>query len=97
MSPEDVIAQALHDVWQPVDSVEQFPSRWSQASAIVTALQANDFLLVKKPANLSSLTSALASRTRRTPTWSEFYDKELVTALDILTALEEQCVTPKQT
>ena len=47
MTPEDVVAQALHDVWQPVENCEQFPSRWTQATYLLDALRASGYRVVK--------------------------------------------------
>ena len=83
MDPADIIAQVLHDVWQPVEGMEQFPSRWSQASAVLLALEEAGFALVQVE-GLGTLLERFEARLRGRPSWSDDYDNLAAFALKVL-------------
>jgi hypothetical protein len=91
MTPQDVVAQALHDVWQPVDDQEQFPSRDSQARFLLDALAEAGWAVVAAP-RLHQLLERLSARNRGRPSWSDDHDLLTASAARILSdLLEEAC------
>lgn len=90
MDPADVIAQVLHDVWQPVERIDQFPSRWSQAESILAALAEFGFCVVQRPEGLGQVLERLDARNRGRPSWSDGYDPLVDPIVDILSLLRTQ-------
>jgi len=91
MSPQTVVAQALHDVWQPVDDMEQFPSRDGQARFVLDALAEAGWAVVAAP-RLNELLERLTARNRGRPSWSDDHDLLVSSAARTLAELlEEAC------
>ena len=90
MTSEDVVAQAIHDAWQPVDQAEQFPSRHTQARAVLAALDLAGFAVVLRPPGLAPLVERLRSRNRGRPSWTEDHDPLAEQAATILSIMVQE-------